>query len=146
MNDRKQKVEALLGDLQSLKRAMAFRMAGSAQMPRITPSLWGVLMFVEQRGKSTVRDVAKALHITSSAATQLIDGLTESGYVMREMQANDRRVVELTLSQKTKTRVGNMKKQALQRFLKFFAVLNDREFGQNLMLTEKIVKGFLSNV
>ena len=144
MTNRKQKIEELLADLQSLRRTMTFRVAGSAKAPRITPSQWGVLMLVEQRGESTVKDVARALGMTSSAATQLVDGLVRSRYLMRETYAKDRRTVTLTLSKKTKAQVDKMKKQALQRFLRIFAVLNDTEFNQFFALNKKIVQGSLS--
>lgn len=143
MTDRTQKVEGLLADFQSLKRTMAFRMPGSADMPRITPSQWGMLAFVEHQGESTVKSAAKALGITSSAATQLVDGLVASGYLVREASAKDRRTVILTLSKRSKNSVEKLKKYALQKFLKVFKALDDREFEQYLALNKKIVRGFL---
>lgn len=143
MNSRKQKVEEFLSDLKLLKRAMTFRMAGSAKIPRITPSQWGALMCIEEQGESTVKDVAKALGITSSAATQLVDGLVSNGYVAREVHAEDRRRVTLTLSKKTRAHVEKMKKLSTQKFLDFFKVLNDREFNHYLALNKKIIRGSL---
>ena len=142
MATRKQKVEELLADLQSLRRTMVFRMPISATMPRVTPSQWGVLMLIEQQGSGTVKDLARALGVTSSAATQLVDGLVSSRYLMRKPSAEDRRTIQLTLSQKSKTQVEKMKKQALQKFLKLFEVLNDKEFDQYLLLNKKIVEKF----
>src|ERR1035437_8439454 len=144
MINRKQKVEEFLIDLQSLKHTMAFRMAGSAKIPRITPSQWGVLLMIERSVESTVKDVAKTLDITSSAATQLVDGLVSSGYLMRKNSNEDRRIVKLTLSKKTKTQVDKMKKEGIQRFLKVFEVLSDKEFDQYIILNKKIVQGFVS--
>ena len=142
MNDRKQKVEELLLDLRSLRRPMAFKMGGSEKMPRITPSQWGALMTIEQKKESTVKEVAKSLGITSSASTQLVDGLVKSGYLMRKTHDKDRRTVTLTLSKKSLGHVEKMKKYALERFLKIFQALNDREFDQYFGLTKKIVRGF----
>lgn len=124
---------------QSLRRSMAFRTIGTVKMPRITPSQWGVLMMVEGHGESTVKDVARALGISSSAATQLIDGLVTSGYVVREEFAEDRRRVTLTLSKKTKTQIEKMKGEGARHFLKLFKVLNDEEFDQFILLNKKIV-------
>ena len=143
MNNRKQKVEEFLTDIQSLRRAMAFRMIKPAKIPRITPSQWGVLMLIEANVESTVKDVAKALGITSSASTQLVDGLVKSGYLMRKTSTLDRRIVRLTLSKKTKTQVDKMKKQGIQDFLKIFEVLSDKEFDQYFALNKKIVQGSL---
>jgi DNA-binding MarR family transcriptional regulator len=141
MNDRKQKIEELLTGLRSLRRPMAFKMSGSLKMPRITPSQWGVLMLIEQQKESTVKDVAKSLAITSSAATQLVDGLVKSGYLVRETHPEDRRTVTLTLSKKSRNQVEKMKKQALEKFLKIFQVLSDKEFDQYFALNKKIVEG-----
>ena len=143
MTNRKQKIEELMENFQSPKRTMVFHATPSMKIPRITPSQWGVLMFALQRGESTVKDVAKALGITSSAATQLIDGLVVNGYVTRGELTEDRRKVTLTLSNKTKKQVEKMKKQALQKFLKFFEVLNDKEFDQYILFNKKIVEKLL---
>ena len=143
MINRKQKVKELLEGFHSLKRTMIFRAPRTIKIPRITPSQWGVLMFVEQNGKSSVKDVAKVLGITSSAATQLINGLVESAYIRREISKNDRRATTLTLSNRTKTQVGKMKKEGLKKFLEFFEVLNDKEFNQYILLNKKIVEKFL---
>ena len=142
MTNRKQKVKELMESFQSLKRSMMFQTAGSLKIPRITPSQWGVVMIVEGLGKTTVKDVAKTLGITSSAATQLIDGLVTSGYVVREEHAEDRRRVTLTLSTKTKKQVEKMKEEGIKHFLKLFEVLSDEEFGQFILLNKKITDSF----
>ncbi|MHB0865344.1 MAG: MarR family winged helix-turn-helix transcriptional regulator [Minisyncoccota bacterium] len=123
---------------------MTFRMDVAADIPRITPSQWSVLMFMEERSESTIKDVAQALGITSSAATQLVDGLVSSGYVARETHVEDRRAVTLTLPKKTKTQVKKMKERGIQKFLEIFQVLSDEEFDQYLALNKKIVRGFLA--
>ena len=143
MANRKQKIEELLVGLQSLKRTMMFRIAGTAKTPRITPSQWGVLMFIEQSGKSTVKDIAKTLGISSSAATQLVDGLMASKYLVREAHGADRRMVTLTLSKKCKNQINKMKKEALRKSLKLFAVLNDKELAQYILLNKKIMESCL---
>jgi DNA-binding MarR family transcriptional regulator len=142
---RKEKVQELFASFDSLRRAMAFGVIGSAKMPPITPSQWGALMMIEQRGESTLKDVAKALGVTSSAATQLVEGLVRSGYVVRGTHAKDRRAVVLTLSKKTRTHINAMKKQAVQKSLAIFEMLDDTEFDQYILLTKKIVERFLKN-
>ena len=142
MINRKQKVIELMEGLQSLRRDMIFRPARTINIPRITPSQWGVLMIIEEWRKSTVKDVASALSITSSAATQLVDGLVTSGYVVRQEDAKDRRQVTLTLSKKTKLGVDKIKEQNIKHLLTFFKVLNDKEFNQFIILNNKIVERF----
>ena len=143
MTDRKQKIEELIENLHSLKRAMVFGASSDMNIPRITPSQWGVLMFIEQRDGTTVKDIANTLKITSSAATQLVDGLVVNRYVVRKNSESDRRTVILTLSKNTKMQVDKMKKQALEKFLNFFDVLNDKEFNQYILFNKKIVEKIL---
>jgi DNA-binding MarR family transcriptional regulator len=144
MINRKQKVEELLMDLQLLRRTMALQSTGSGDLPRITPSQWGVLMLIERKGGSTIKAVAKGLSMTSSAATQLVDGLVANGYLTRKEDTGDRRTISLTLSKKSKNHVDRMKKRALQKFLTVFKILSDREFDQYVALNKKIVQGSVS--
>ncbi len=128
----------------SLRRNMAFRDTDSTKTPRITPSQWGVVMLIGQRGATSVKEVADALHIRSSAVTQLVDGLVESGYVERKEHAKDRRAVVLTLSKKTKNQVEKMKGHMVKKFLEMFEVLSDKEFDQFCTLHRKIAQRFSS--
>ena len=143
MSQRKIKIEKLLENFGSLKRHMVFHSVHSGKTPRITPSQWGLLMMVKQQGESTVKEVALALGISSSAATQLVDGLVASGYVVRKTDVKDRRAVVLTLSKKTEAQVDKMRKQTLDKFYNFFKVLNDKELDQYILLNKKIVERFL---
>src|SRR5665213_934079 len=140
MTNRKHKIEALLSDFQALRRAMSLKSVKAAGSPRITPSQWGVLTLIELHGKSTVKEVSSALNITSSAATQLVDPLVKSGYLMRKTSTEDRRNVILTLSTKSKKQVDGMKKHALQRFLKVFKVFTDKEFNLYVALNKKLIQ------
>lgn len=154
MHDRAQKVKDLMEGLQSLKRHMVFQ---PMRLPRpvkkgvfngvrahhITPSQWGVLTLIEHRGQSTVKDAAKEMSVTSSAATQLVDGLVRGGYVVKTIDPTDRRKLTLTLSRRTHTQVDKIKKQVLKNLLKLFQGLSDTELDQFILLNQKIVVRFL---
>lgn len=143
---RKEKVEKLIGNLQPLRHAMTLPVTKHVGMPKITPSQWGVLLLIEQFGGSTVNSVAKTLGITSSAATQLIDGLVANEYLERLTNPHDRRELTLTFSKKTKIRIDKMKKDVLLKFMNFFEVLNDQEFDQYILLNQKIIDRLLKNI
>jgi DNA-binding MarR family transcriptional regulator len=64
---------------------------------------------------------------------------------MRKTSTLDRRIIKLTLSKKTKTQVDKMKKQGIQKFLKLFEVLSDKEFDRYILLNKKIVEKLLKN-
>lgn len=125
----------------SLRRRLVFSNTHCLATPRITPAQWGVLILIEQGSGNTVKDVARALAITSSAATQLVDGLVASGYVARKVDAKDRRMVTLTLSQGTKNHVSKMKRRVMRGVLQTFGVLSDKEINQFLALVQKLIRG-----
>ena len=143
MINRKQKIKEFIENLELLKRTMVFHVCEVGSLPKITPAQWGVLMFIEQHKSSTVKEVADALHVTSSAVTQFIDDLVVNGYIIREVSKKDKRTVVLNLSQKIKTHVNKMKKESLHKFLKIFEVLNDTEFDKYILFNKKIIEKFL---
>ncbi|MFA6006975.1 MAG: helix-turn-helix domain-containing protein, partial [Candidatus Paceibacterota bacterium] len=111
MVNRKEKINELMEGLHSFRRRVAPGVANCMSAPRITPSQWGALMLIEQGTGGTVKDIATALAISSSAATQLVDGLVASGYVVRKEDPKDHRRIALLLSTKTKSHVAKMKKR-----------------------------------
>ena len=145
MKNRKPQIEELLEGMSAMRRNMSFRGLETSKMPRITPSQWGVVMLIGQRGSASIKEVATALHMTSSAVTQLVDGLVENGYVERVERAEDRRLVTLTLSKKTKNQLDKMKGHMVKRFLETFEVLTDDEFDQFCILQKKLSQKF-SNI
>ncbi|MEI6280636.1 MAG: MarR family transcriptional regulator [bacterium] len=145
MVTKKQKIEEMLESFSSLRHSMAFYALGTEKMPRITSSQWGALMLIEKHEEIAVKDIANILGITSSATTQLIDGLFSSGYVNRKTSVLDRRTVILTLSKDTKIHIKQKKKQVLEKFIKIFEVFSEKEFDQYLLLNKKIVDKLLTN-
>lgn len=144
MIDRRKKIKELLANLHSMKRIMDFRSPDSLKLAQITPSQWGVLMYVEKNQGNTIKDVAKYLNMTSSAVTQLVDGLVNNGYLIRTTGVSDRRIVTLSLSKEMTRKIKKMKDKTLERFLEFFQGLEDDEFNQYVSLSNKIVQSLLS--
>lgn len=56
------------------------------------------LLFYHQ--EASVKEVAEYLGITKSAVTQLLDPLADKGFVNRQKDLNDRRIVRLSLTLK----------------------------------------------
>jgi DNA-binding MarR family transcriptional regulator len=145
MVDRKKKVEELLEDFMSMRRRMGFKGGAVSRLPAITPSQWHVIMCIRHSpgSKSTIKEIASTLAMTSSAATQLVDGLVRSGYVERKRAVRDRRAVALSLSAKTKKHVESMKRAGVAQFVHMFTALSDREFEQYCALNKKIAREML---
>lgn len=59
---------------------------------------------IEREGKKgqTVSDISKNLRVTSPTVTQMVNSLIAQGYVVRTTDAQDRRISEITLTEKGK--------------------------------------------
>lgn len=113
---------------------------GINQAHHITPSQWMVLKLIDQQKEVSVKALAKKLSISSSATTQLIDGLVKEEYVQRKENPDDRRSILLTLHKKAHTRMKAMKKEAFKQLSKLFDALTDEELDQYLALNRKITQ------
>ncbi|OIO30375.1 hypothetical protein AUJ77_03290 [Candidatus Nomurabacteria bacterium CG1_02_43_90] len=143
MNSRKEKIEELIEAIGELKRNITFCPAGIGKRASLTPSQWRALTAIELGKGATTKDLARELGITSSATTQVVDALVVNGYVTREAQKEDRRMVTLVLSGKTKKLVEEMKKQVLENFTNLFKDLNERELDQFILLNKKIGQHYI---
>lgn len=57
-----------------------------------------VIRLLEQFKQVSMKDIAYALQVTLPTATGLVDNLVHNGYLKRHQEANDRRVVHVSLS------------------------------------------------
>jgi DNA-binding MarR family transcriptional regulator len=65
----------------------------------LTTSRAHVLWELIQRGPSTQRTLADALHVSARTVTGLIDGLVATGFVTREPHPTDRRAALITFTE-----------------------------------------------
>lgn len=114
---------------------------GHKNCPPVTLAQWGVLAILQQNQSASVKEIAKGLSITSSAATQLTDGLVKKGFVLRTQNKDDRRIITLTLSEQTRKQVEQMHNESVNIFTKLFESLTDKEFEQFFNLHVKVLKG-----
>lgn len=59
-----------------------------------------LLYSLHKHGSLTVGEIAKGCAVTSSAATQLVEGMEQHGLITRSEDPGDRRVVRISLSPK----------------------------------------------
>jgi DNA-binding MarR family transcriptional regulator len=57
-------------------------------------------LFHIQRGASGVCDLGEGMGITSAAASQMLERLVQQGYILRSEDPHDRRVKQITLTEK----------------------------------------------
>jgi DNA-binding MarR family transcriptional regulator len=75
----------------------------------------GLMMFISHHPGCSLSDMAKRVGTTSSAASKVVDGLVERGFVQRETDPDDRRRITLSL-----TEAGQADKDSVDRMAESF--------------------------
>lgn len=143
MTNRRQLVEDIFKNFHLILHKMKAKEDNSRNPSRITPSQWFVLGIIRRCKNSSVKNISEMLGTSSSAATQLVDGLVKNGYVKRRDNPKDHRLIQLELSPKGKKQIAVMKKRRINRLAKLFDALSDSELETCLRLNKKIASRFL---
>ncbi len=98
-----------------------------------------VLFLINQGDAQTVKDIAQQFGMTSSAATQLVNGLVKSNLLQRKEDEDDRRKICLQLTAEGKKMLLQAKQHRLQKMKILLDPLSDREVVHILRLQEKII-------
>jgi len=150
MFDRKPHLESLFESLNVIKRKLLSdhlrkQLISKEKLERPTLSQWNVLRLVRKKGEVSVKEISEALGVTSSASTQLIDGLVNKGYLVRKSNPNDRRIILVKLSPSSQKHLSNMKMQRLKWLTEIFAVLSDEELAHYASLNKKIADSIIKD-
>jgi len=95
-----------------------------------------IVYLLAQGGPKKMSELANSLHITAGAVTIAADLLIERGYIIRYRNEGDRRVVQLELTEKGRSRVDELQEEGKQVMKSVFEAVSDRDF----ILMNKIFK------
>ena len=115
------------------------RHGGPPEEMMLHPSQLHLLFAIgHEKDGISVKELAESASVTPGAITQFIDTLVERGFVMREGDLNDRRVVRLKLTELAKSQFEKFRKDHLDSFCRVFEVLSDDEIKQLIAIMSKI--------
>ncbi len=100
----------------------------------------GILMMLGDESVMGIKELAEKFAMSSSAVTQLVDGLVDDGFVTRKEDADDRRKIGLSLTPSGKKKLVESKKEHLASLAKLFAPLTDDELRTFLHISNKVAK------
>ena len=136
--NRKKLIEEIMANINAMRNKMHVKIMQSGSKNMITHSQWFVLCLIQQHKNMGIKEISKMLSITSSATTQLVDGLVESGYVERKINNSDRRSLQLVLSKKGQKSIIEMKIEYAKSMETLFKALTDQELETYNILHKKI--------
>jgi len=134
MENRRKLIETIFENLYAIKQKIASELNISFNEMQLTHSQWIVLNLVRKNKSINIKDLAGKLDISSSAGTQIVDGLVNKGLLSRKRSKTDRRVLEITLLKKS----INQFKRGMNKISPIFDVLDDDELLKFCELNSKI--------
>jgi MarR family transcriptional regulator, organic hydroperoxide resistance regulator len=97
---------------------------GKITLPQIL-----ILDFLSSKDKIKMKDIATFMKITTPAATGIVDRLVKSGYVLRDYDKQDRRIIKILITPKGSSLLRRIKEEKRNLTIKIFQRISksDRE-------------------
>jgi len=140
MDERRKIIEKIFEIFFALRHKVDARMRLLFEEQQITHSQWFVLHIIEKKESMNIKDLAVLLGITSSAVTQVVDGLVKRGLLLRKRKPDDRRVLIVTLTQKSRSKFNSIKNKRIDAISSLFDAVDDCELKRFYEIMDKIVK------
>lgn len=111
----------------------------------VTPGGMFVMGILKRVGMLSMSDIGKHLSMPKPHVTVIVDKLIDEGYVERQNDPNDRRIINILLTEKGKVDFEAMK-QAISENLKEKLSLLDEEQLQRLSVASQNVRDILLTI
>jgi DNA-binding MarR family transcriptional regulator len=103
------------------------------------PQYW-VLLHLSRHGQTTMSAIATMLGVSKPSATGTVERLIAQGFVRRDHDDKDRRIVWIAATVTGKKIINDILRQKQQITVKIFAAIPEEDRNRHLLLLEKIVE------
>jgi DNA-binding MarR family transcriptional regulator len=111
----------------------------------ITPLHFEILRLLEKEGKLHVAEIGEKLHVAKAQMTHLIDKLADLNMIERKTDIEDRRTINITLTDQGKAFLEEHKNRLVRIAMETMSRLTDEEL-QDLANTLKKLRDMLSKL
>ncbi len=102
------------------------------------------VIFVESEGIVKPTEIAKKFSITPASVTSQIDKLVEQGWLERKYNQDDKRVIEVVLTDKGKKQLGKLKEELVNNCSWIFKTLDKQEQDTLFDLVSRLNKSYMA--
>jgi len=99
-----------------------------------------VLKLIKKRGIINIKELASFLGTSSSAATQLVNGLVNKELLMRKRNPHDRRTLKIELTDKAHRQFDVLKNRSSETLTSIFNILDDAELQKYFEINYKLLE------
>jgi len=105
---------------------------------RISLPQFLVLGFLEKSGETKMSGLARFMSVSTAAMTGTVDRLVNCGYVIREPEPKDRRVIKIKITPKGRDIIKKINYQRRQMIIDIFAKVSEHDRSDYLRVLTKI--------
>ena len=123
-------------------------LSDSYSIQGITPSQTGILFYLKGNGAQKIRDIAAALNMAESNVSNICSRLEKAGYVQRQRQSYDHRVVKIELAEAAAAKIAAIKVEADALFDRMHKLLTEEDMNDicvGLQKLDMLLDLFLEN-
>lgn len=106
--------------------------------PKLTGPQFYILQLLRKKGRCTVSSLAEEMTVKPSAITAMIDRLLKQGYVLRDRDEKDRRVVFIQISEEGKVVLDETHEKRKQVLMKYLSYLDQEELDSLVSIFTKL--------
>ena len=110
-----------------------------------TSSQSALLSVLLRNGPTKMSEIGGVLKVTKPNITFLVDKMEESGLIEREKDLNDRRIINICLTQKGRIQIENKKAELLQKVIVKLSELSDQDY-QKLSESVSIISDIIKSI
>ena len=136
--DRKKTIEDIIAKIYALRQRIMSELYEVFKVMGLTHAQMMVLRIIQDNENMNLKGLALALGTSSSAATQIVNGLVKKGYLERKRNLLDRRVLNLALTDKALAQISSIKSKSFSNLYALFDALSDTELIQYFKLSQRL--------
>lgn len=144
--NRTETISELMSLISSIKRSLQGRSYPCPDGTSLTSGQLGLLLALKHHAPISAQELASRLSLTPGAISQLVEILTERGYIIRAPHTDDRRIINLSLSQNGASQVTALERKRLAIIEQSTAELSDAELMLLVSAHQKILQALHSEL
>jgi DNA-binding MarR family transcriptional regulator len=98
------------------------------------------LSYLQRRNSCTMRQLARTMGLRESTTTGHVDRMLAMGYIKRQRDAKDRRVVRVAMTTKGSAALKQLRRQQRRGFMSLFRNASASERSRVLEIIERLVR------
>jgi DNA-binding MarR family transcriptional regulator len=122
----------------SIMKEFASRQASELYKGKITLPQLLILEYLHKASDCTMSEIAHFMRVSTAAVTGFMDRLVRDGYVIRDYDPEDRRIIKAKLTLKGASLVKKIKEQKRQMIISIFGKISQEDRNEYLRILTQI--------